>query len=173
VSVAAALLLWAAVVCLPAAGRAQTPAPDALVPFGWLRDLAGACWRGQGADGKAADTQCYETQYGHFLRGTIAMVIEAPAKPVIELRGDSVWAWDVARNRFALTTWASNGTITASEAWFEGDAVVFPVPRRDGGEATSRTRWQRIDADSFRGTRQRREGAAWLDGQSLTYRRVR
>lgn len=171
--VAPAWLLWAAVVCVPGAGCAQTAPSDALAPFGWLRDLAGACWRGQGTDGKATDTQCYDTQYGHFLRGTISMAIEAPSKPSAELRGDSVWAWDAARNRFALTTWASNGTITPSEAWFEGDAVVFPVPRRDGSEATSRTRWQRIDADSFRVTRQRRERADWLDGQSFTYRRVR
>ena len=101
------------------------------------------------------------------------MVIEAPAKPATELRGDSVWAWDAAHSRFALTTWASNGTVTLSEAWFEGEALVFPVPRRDGGEATSRTRWQRIDADSFRVMRQRREGADWVDGQSFTYQRVR
>ena len=79
--VAPAVLLWAAVVCLPAAGRAQMAAPDSLAPFGWLRDLTGACWRGQAADGEATDTQCYDTQYGHFLRGTIAMVVEAPAKP--------------------------------------------------------------------------------------------
>jgi hypothetical protein len=168
-----AIAVWLGLTGVPAIGQIGAAEGDALAPFGWLRELAGACWRGQQSDGKPTDTQCYETQYGHFLRGTISMSGAVPDKPAAELRGDSVWAWDAARKRVTVTTWASNGTITSGEAWYEGEAVVFPVPRRDGGEATARTRWQRIDADSFNVTRQRREGNDWLDGLTVTYRRVR
>jgi len=157
----------------PAVAQGGTVDSDALAPFGWLRELAGACWRGQQADGTPTDTQCYEAQYGRFLRGTIAMTIEATGKPGAELRGDSVWVWDAERKRISLTTWASNGTVSHAEAWFEGEAVDFPVPRRDGGESTARTRWQRIDPDSFRVTRQRRDGNDWVDVLAATYRRVR
>jgi hypothetical protein len=114
VPIALSALLWTAAV--PAMAQGGTTGSDALAPFGWLRELAGACWRGQQADGKAADMQCYETQYDRFLRGTIAMSIEAPGKPATELRGDSIWAWDAVRQRFTLTTWASNGTFSNSEA---------------------------------------------------------
>jgi hypothetical protein len=51
---------------------------------------------------------------------------------------------------------------------YEG-ALTF----RDGSEATTRSRWQRIDADSFHVTRQRREGKDWIDVLAVTYRRVR
>jgi hypothetical protein len=51
--------------------------------------------------------------------------------------------------------------------------VVFPVARRDGGEATTRTRRQRIDADSFHVTRPRRESKDWIDVLAVTYRRLR
>lgn len=154
-----------------AASFAQSDPDDPLRNFGWLRELAGACWRGETADGKPVDTQCYEVQFGRFLRGTIAMTGEAAGKGA-GLRGDSVWSWDAARQRIALTTWASNGSVASGEASFEGETVHFPVPRRDGSEPTARTSWQRVDATSYRVTRQRREGSAWADVQTVVYRRV-
>ena len=56
--------------------------------LGWLRDLAGHCWRGEQADGTPADTQCYELQFGRHLRGTIEIPGAAGEAP--KLRGDSV-----------------------------------------------------------------------------------
>jgi hypothetical protein len=158
-----------AVVVLLCALLATAHAQEAvreMARFGWLQQLIGSCWQGRTPEGLSTDIQCYELQYGKFLRGTIAI-------PSAGLQGDSVWAWSEAGNRISLTSWASSGAITTSEASFEGDAVVFPVQRRDGGEATSRTRWQQIDADAFRVIRQRREGADWVDVASFTYQRVR
>jgi len=157
---------------LLAAAQAQPPVGDA-AGFGWLQQLAGSCWLGTTADGLTTDTQCYELQYGKFLRGTIAMAAASPGTATSDLRGDSVWAWDEARKRIALISWTSNGTISTGDAWFEGDVVVFPVARRDGAPATVRTRWQRIDADSFHVTRQRHADNAWSDVLVVTYRRLR
>jgi hypothetical protein len=39
-------------------------------------------------------------------------------------------------------------------------------------EPTTRSTWQRIDADSFEVTRERREGEEWKPLFSVTYRRV-
>jgi hypothetical protein len=159
------VLAW--LLCFPLAGTyAQVGGADDMPRFGWLRQLVGACWQGRTADGTPTDTQCYELQYGKFLRGTIAI-------PSAGLLGDSVWAWDEAGKRITLTAWSSSGAITNGEAYFEGDAVVFPVQRRDGAKPTSRTRWQRIDADSFQVTRQRRAEADWADVAAFTYQRVR
>src|SRR5262245_40252642 len=60
----------------------------------WLSDLAGSCWTGKTQEGKMQDTQCYGTQYGKFLRGTIQIGTQGgdSGKPPYE--GDSVWAWD-------------------------------------------------------------------------------
>lgn len=159
------LIALLAVVALPCAAQST----DGLAAFGWLRDLVGACWKGERPDGSATDTQCYETQFGRFLRGTIEIHAGATGK----LSGDSVWGWDSKRQRIVLTTWASTGPISASEAYFEGEVVRFPVPRREGSTAPeSRRSWRRIDADSFSVHVERNEGGEWRESQRIIYRRT-
>lgn len=161
-SILSAMLIAVGVPC-------SAQAVDELAPFGWLRELAGACWKGERADGTATDTQCYETQFGRFLRGTI----EIHAGETAKLRGDSVWGWDPKRQRIVLTTWSSAGPLTASEAYFEGDVVRFPVPRRNGSSAPeARRSWHRIDADSFSVRVERNEGGEWRELQRVVYRRT-
>jgi len=58
------------------AANAVLGAEPPVVGLGWLRDLAGDCWRGEQADGTPADTQCYDLQLGRHLHGTI----EIPAR---------------------------------------------------------------------------------------------
>jgi hypothetical protein len=141
---------------------------DGLAPFGWLRQLVGACWKGERPDGIATDTQCYEAQFAHFLRGTI----EIHAGETDKLRGDSVWGWDPKRQRMMLTTWASTGTISSSEAYFEGDVIRFPLLRREGSIAPeTRRSWRRIDADSFSVQVERNEAGEWREMERVIYRR--
>jgi hypothetical protein len=160
-------MLMALVVAVAAPSAAQSA--DELAPFGWLRELVGACWKGERPDGTAADTQCYETQFGRFLRGSIEVHTGETGK----LRGDSVWGWDAKRQRIVLTTWASTGPLVASEAYFEGEVVRFPVPRREGSTAPeSRRSWRRIDATSFSVHVERNEAGEWREMQQVTYRRT-
>src|SRR5687767_8810400 len=84
---------------------------DPLASFGWLRDLAGSCWRTTLPDGKTTDTQCYETRLGHFLFGsiTIGAVADPKAGPDTRhpagFRGEGLFAWDAATGRISLSTW--------------------------------------------------------------------
>ena len=153
--------------CLALPATAQAPA-DPLAPFGWLRQLAGSCWRGEYANTRTSDKQCYEWQYGRFLRGTIELSgVQGEGAAPFDLRGDSVWAWDVARNRVLLTTWASNGTVAAGEAVFEGDLLRVTMG------STMRTTWQRLDADAYLVRRERRDGDAWRELLVVRYTRVK
>ena len=125
---------------------------DAMAPFGWLRDLAGACWASEQADGTPIE-------------------IHGDTRP--KLRGDSVWSWDAAKQRIALVSWATIGPINSSEAYFDGDLVRFPIARRDGSLPEMRRTWRRVDADSFVVTVERNSDGDWRETQSVLYRRVR
>ena len=151
---------------------AQAPA-DPLAPFGWLRQLAGSCWRGEYANTRTADKQCYEWQYGRFLRGTIELTgVQGEGATPLELRGDSVWGWDTARNRMPLTTWSSNGTLTQGEAVFDGDLLRVAMDRGESAP-TLRATWQRLDCDAYLVRRERREGEGWREILVVRYARVK
>jgi hypothetical protein len=164
-------ILVLAIVLLVPVARAQAPA-DPLAAFGWLRQLAGSCWRGEYANTNTSDKQCYEWQYGRLLRGTIELSGVQGAGAAAEVRGDSVWAWDAARNRIQLATWASNGTLTTGEAAFEGDVLRVTMSRGDAAPAM-RTSWQRLDADAFMVRRERREGDTWREILVVRYARIK
>ena len=158
----AAALVPVAVAAQPAA------APDPRAGFKWFRELAGACWKGDHPDGKTSDTQCYQLQYGRFVRGTIA--ISAGARPY---EGDSLFWWDAKNARMAYTQWASNGVVISNEAVFEGETLVFPDRPRAGGEVNGRSVWTRIDPDTYRVSRETRDGADWKPQFAVTYKRTK
>lgn len=163
--IAAALLLLA---CLPALALPQDAAPDPLAYLGWLKDLAGACWQGTGTDGRETDRQCYEIQYGRFLRGTIEMAGPGGGK----FAGDSLYHRDAKAGRIAVVTWASNGVVATAEAVVEGALIVFPAPKVEG-RAERRFVWSRRGDDAFSVAREVREGEAWKVVQRVDYRRVK
>ena len=170
--VAVVAVTAATVACLAGAASAQAPT-DPLAPFGWLRQLAGSCWRGEYANTRTADKQCYEWQYGRFLRGTIELTgVQGEGATPMDLRGDSVWAWDAARGRLQLTTWASNGTLSPGEAVFDGDVLRVTMGRGESA-ATMRTTWQRLDADAYLVRRERRDGETWREILVVRYARVK
>lgn len=156
----------------PATAPASAPpAAPPLAPFGWLAGLAGSCWTGTDAEGRATDRQCYALQYDRFLRGTIE-IHAGGATGNSAIEGDSVFAWDAARERLVYSYWASSGHIGRAEAHFEGARLVFPPT--DEGEGTAfatRSLWDLLDADSFRVTRERRDGDEWREALTVVYRR--
>jgi hypothetical protein len=77
-------LAIAALAFLPALSPAQAPAADPLAFLGWMKDLAGACWEGRDAQGRLTDRQCYELQFGRFLRGTIEIGAVSLSEAVVE-----------------------------------------------------------------------------------------
>lgn len=157
---------------LPLAAAAQQAPRADLSAFRWFAGLAGACWKGDHPDGKTADVQCYSTQYGRFMRGTIRVHSQADAKAVL-FEGDSVFAWDPGAGRIVYTQWASNGSITpAQEASWDGEALRFGSRGADGRNGSVRSSWHRVDKDSFRVVRERKEGPLWKEVFSVTYRRA-
>jgi hypothetical protein len=155
-----------AAVLATAPGAAALPAGA----FGWMAELAGHCWTATFPDG-ARDTQCYQTQYDRYLRGTIEIVAGNPgARP--PYRGDSVFFWNPARSEMEMHYWSDAGAHGVMTGRIEGAQIVFTGAPRAGTPET-RTVLTRVDADSFRAVQQRRNGNVWSDGPSLTYTRSR
>jgi hypothetical protein len=150
--------------CLAAVAPAIEGAEPGATGLGWLRDLAGSCWRGEQADGSPADTQCYDLQYGRHLRGTIEVPGAAGEGP--KLRGDSVWSWDPAKQKIVVVTWASSAPLGILEATLHGDLVQFTFG------PLARSYWQRTGPESFAVVRERRDGEAWREERRVNYRRV-
>lgn len=132
--------------------------------LGWLRDLAGHCWRGTQADGAPADTQCYELQFGRHLRGTIEL--PGAAGEAAKLRGDSVWSWDAARQKITVVAWANVGALGVNEATFDGELVRFAFG------PNMRSYWQRTGPDSFVVVREVRDAQGWREDRRVNYQRV-
>ena len=97
--------LVATVLAAPGLALAQASAADPLEYLGWMKDLAGACWQGTDAAGKATDRQCYEVQFGRFLRGTVE-IGAIDGKPP-GFRGDSLFHRDPKTGRIAIVLWAT------------------------------------------------------------------
>lgn len=140
--------------------------------FGWFADLAGSCWQGDHPGGIMRDRQCYSAQFGRFMRGTIHLTRPRHGPGAPAHHGDSVFAWDAARQRILFYFWGSDGRHGVSEGHYEGDSLVFPQPPASGGQAPGRrTIWRRLDADHFTVTVQLRSDAAWTDRFTVTYTR--
>jgi hypothetical protein len=163
--------LAAVLCCVPpfALAQAGAPAEDPLAHLGWLRDLAGACWQGTDSAGRATDRQCYEIQFGRFLRGTIE-IGAADNKPP-GFRGDSLFHRDRRPGTVAVVMWGSNGLVNVGEARLEGESIRFLQPRIEGRPG-QRTSWTRQGADAFRVAREQREGEGWKETLVVNYRRV-
>jgi uncharacterized protein YciI len=139
---------------------------DHLAAFGWLRELAGSCWSAM-LPGGAQDTQCYDAQYGRYLRGTIR--ITRPGKPAFE--GDSVLKVD-ADARLRLWSWGSGGRTATTEVDLDGELVHFLDAPREGAPA-QRSTWSRADVDGYRVSRQEKQAdGSWKETFSVAYTRV-
>jgi hypothetical protein len=162
----AAVLLTALVV-----GASAEPAgpPPGTQAFGWFATLAGRCWRGEYPAG-GGDTQCYEWQYGRYLRGTISITATGKDGAPLAISGDSVFDWDAKSGRIRYSNWSTTGSLQHGEAYYEGEILRFPDVRSRDEEPLTRSSWRRIDDDHFEVTRERREGERWVAEYGVTYR---
>jgi hypothetical protein len=160
----------------PAPAPAPPPAPpaDPLAGFGWFAQLAGACWKGDHPDGKTSDTQCFQLQFKRVMRGTIKVesTADGPARTVFE--GDSVFAVDPeVPTRVGYTQWGTTGNYTVGEMFVEGEMLRFQTRPAEGGESRVRFAWRKVDENSFRVSRERKESGVWKEAFAVVYKRVR
>jgi hypothetical protein len=150
---------------------AALPAHAQLSQFGWFADLAGSCWRGEPRSDGRSDEQCYSSQFGKFMRGTIRFY----QADRLTGEGDSVFSFDPNARLIVYTQWASNGSFGFGEASLEGDELVFHNRLADGNEAPARSVWRRGSTpDAFVVSRQRRDDRGdWKEEGSITYKRTR
>ena len=126
------------------------------------------CWRGSRPDGRS-DVQCYGTQYGRFVRGTIKFY----QGDKLTGESDSVFSYDANARLIVYSQWVSNGGVGFGQATLENGEIVFQNRLPGGDEAPARSVWRKVDADSFRVARQRRaDDGSWKDEQVVTYSRV-
>lgn len=160
---------FVAALAAPVIALAQANPADPLEYLGWMKDLAGACWQGTDAEGRATDRQCYEVQFGRFLRGTIEIGTIDNKPP--GFRGDSLFHRDPKTGRIAIVLWASNGLVNLSEAVVDGGAIRFVLPLVEGRPEV-RTSWTRQGPESFTVARETRYGEAWTTTMTVAYRKV-
>lgn len=153
---------------IAAAAPAAAGLPDGA--DGWLAELVGSCWSATYPNG-ARDTQCYSAQYDRFLRGTIELR-PAPGSTQPGYRGDSVAFWNGERGEIAVHYWSDAGNHGVMTGRVEGEAIVFALPARGGGEPQARTIWTRAGPEGFRVVQQLREGEQWVESLSLDYSRA-
>jgi hypothetical protein len=149
---------------LALAASALHGAEPPVVGLGWLRDLAGHCWRGEQVGGAPADTQCYELQFDRHLRGTIE--IAGPAGEAPKLLVDSVWSRDPAKQRITVVTWSGSAPVGVIEAAIDGDLVRFSFG------PNARSYWQRTGPDGYAVVREFRDGDGWREERRVNYRRA-
>ena len=145
---------------------------DPLTRYTWLGELAGACWRGTTGDGEPVDTQCYSTQYGHFLRGTIQFPAPRGDK-VVTFEGDSVLAWDPSTGNLETFHWGNDGSFRKGEATLFKGVYRFQDRTKDGSPPVRRTIWRRQGPDAFEVTQERRDGDRWVVVKVVSYERVK
>jgi hypothetical protein len=176
-----ALTLLLAGPALPAQDAAKEP--DPLAGFGWLRELAGSCWTSVLPGGTLRDTQCYEIRFGRFLAGSIRLEAVAtptePATPAPKLPhgagfgGENICKAE-ADGRVSCWNWGSDGTFSPGEYLADGDLFRYPLTRKPGSTAPEqRMSWKRLDADSFRVSREKKDAGAWVESFAVVYTRVR
>jgi hypothetical protein len=165
---------------VPPAPVADAPAPppappaDPLAGFGWFAQLAGACWKGDHPDGKTSDTQCFQLQFKRVIRGTIKVESTADGTARTVFEGDSVFAVDpAAPTKVSYTQWGSTGNYTVGEMFVEGEMLRFQTRPAEGGESRVRFAWRKVDDNSFRVSRERRESGVWKEAFAVVYKRVR
>ncbi|HEY4646414.1 MAG TPA: hypothetical protein VIH25_09050 [Steroidobacteraceae bacterium] len=141
-------------------------ANEQLMPLAFL---AGYCWGGPFADGKATDEHCYEWMYGgRFLRDR--HIVRGGEKPY---RGETIFFWDGAENAVGYIYFNSDGGVSRGILKVEGEALLFPAERYTEGSTTREfsTTLVRENADSYyTSTRELKDGK-WQEAWRVAYRR--
>jgi len=163
-----ALLLCAAMSCL--AGSVARADDAALSKFGMLNRLVGSCW--QGSYGKTQDKQCYSSQFGQFLRGTIDVQMTAEDGSRRGYQGDSLFSWNAKQNCIDWFYWSDIGATGAVQATIDGDTVTFlDPPSLKTPELRTKSVWRMLDADRYEVVRFQGKDAEWKETLRVVYQR--
>ena len=136
-----------------------------------LAFLAGHCWSGPFADGKATDEHCFEWMYdGRFLRDR--HIVRGGAKPY---RGETLYYWDAAEKVVAYIYFNSDGGVSRGTVKAEGDSLVFPSERYSDGGATREfgTTWRREADDRYVAVTRELKSGQWQEAWRVDFRRSR
>lgn len=168
---------------LPVPAQDAAPAADPLAGLGWLRELAGSCWTAVLPGGTLRDTQCYEIRFGRFLAGSIRLgpvaAPGAPAAPAARFpHGAGFGGENICKaeegGRVSCWNWGSDGTFSPGEFLADGELLRYPLARKPGSTAPEqRMTWKRLDADSIRVSREKKDGDTWAESFAVVYARVR
>lgn len=148
----------AVALALICAGTTPAAAQTGNSRLDWLAELGGSCWQGRNAAGAVVDRQCFQVQFGRYLRSSISRGAN--------YRGDTVLGWSRDRARLEMYAWTNDGEPTIVTPHFDSGTLVF-----DGAAGgAERAVWRRANA-GFEVASQRRDGGGWSDTQVVTYTR--
>ncbi len=143
---------------LLALGGAAYAAPSPqLAPMAFL---AGHCWQGTFADGKAVDTHCFEWVYdGQYLRDR--HVVKAAGRP--DYMGETMYYWDPALKQIAYLYVENFGGIGKGTAMAAGDKLVFPDGQFSSAKATLsyRAEWTRVGDSAYEAVNETLRDGKW------------
>jgi hypothetical protein len=151
---AGAAVAFLCAAALPAA--AQQPESR----LGWMSELAASCWQGRDASGAVADQQCFQLQFGQFLRAAITRD---------GFSGDTVFGYSRDRRRLEMYAWTSRGEPSIYTPTYRDGRYVFEGAPENG--VATRVVWSRTP-DGFEVAEQTRQGDTWQNGEVVTYRRA-
>jgi hypothetical protein len=154
-------------------GQPQSPSPQGaptspMAPFGWFAGLAGSCWKSSRPE-ERSDLSATRTS-STASSGARSSSTKARRSPD---EGDSVFAYDANARLIIYSQWSSNGSIGFGQATLVNGELIFQNHTPDNAESPTRSVWRKVDADSFKVSRQRRsDQGAWAEESAITYSRV-
>jgi hypothetical protein len=134
-----------------------------------LTFLVGHCWTATMPDGKSTDTHCFESVYGgHFVRDR--HVVRGAKKPY---EGETLYAWDAAKQALTYTYWNSDGGISTGVATPVGDSDLSFREEHVGTDSSLvlKTVWTRRGDDGYDAHTLRNANGEWQEMFSLSFRR--
>jgi hypothetical protein len=152
-----------------AAGAAAAVEPSELLkPMAFL---AGHCWKGTFADGRASDEHCFSWLYGgRALRDT--HTVRWPGKP--DGVGESTYYVDPAGNHLEFLYIENNGGFSRGTVESLPEALLFPDTQyiSDGEALVYRARWTRQGDNAYEAWSEAQTEHGWSTLFRVVLRRV-
>jgi hypothetical protein len=139
-------------------------------PLRPLAFLVGSCWTGTFPGGTSTDTHCFEAVFGGmFVRDR--HVVRGGKQPY---EGETLYAWDPAKQKVTYTYWASDGAISTGTMEARGDTLRFSESYAGNtGGLTLQNVWTVTGSDAFDIVVSQRKDGAWREMWRMAMRRDR
>jgi hypothetical protein len=163
------------IVFVAAALVATVDAAQAETAFAPLAFLAGSCWEGQFADGKAVDRHCFRWVFeGKILRDRhrVRAGAEAPPSPT-DYKGETIYSIDPKAKGLIYRYFNGEGEVIDGRVEAAGGKIVFPsVMETSAGPVRIRAIWTPAGPDAYESTEEQYKNGKWERMFSRTMRRV-